>query len=203
MDTGYPPARLLACRHGVDRLRLIIGVSGGSGIPYALAVLRALHGLGVETHLIVSSGAKRVMTAEGGPTLPDLTALASVTHDDRDLAASVASGSYRTDGMLIVPCSAGTLAKVAHGFADNLLSRAAHVVLKERRRLVLVVREDPLPRPMLENMLKVHDAGATVMTASPGFYHAPEDVEELLHFVTARVLDQFGLDVPGFRRWKE
>ncbi|MEF2279544.1 UbiX family flavin prenyltransferase [Deinococcus sp. YIM 134068] len=184
-------------------MRLIIGVSGGSGIPYALAVLRALHGLGVETHLIVSSGAKRVMTAEGGPTLPDLTTLASVTHDDRDLAASVASGSYRTDGMLIVPCSAGTLAKVAHGFADNLLSRAAHVVLKERRRLVLVVREDPLPRPMLENMLKVHDAGATVMTASPGFYHAPGDVEELLHFVTARVLDQFGLDVPGFRRWKE
>lgn len=180
-----------------------MGVSGGSGIPYALAVLRALHGLGVETHLIVSSGAKRVMTAEGGPTLADLTALASVTHDDRDLAASVASGSFRTDGMLVVPCSAGTLAKVAHGFADNLLSRAAHVTLKERRRLVLVVREDPLPRPMLQNMLGVFDAGATVMTASPGFYHAPQDVEELLHFVTARVLDQFGLDVPGFKRWRE
>ncbi len=180
-----------------------MGVSGGSGIPYALGVLRALHGLGVETHLIVSSGAKRVMTAEGGPTLGDLTALASVTHEDRDLAASVASGSFRTDGMLVVPCSAGTLAKVAHGFADNLLSRAAHVTLKERRRLVLVVREDPLPRPMLENMLAVFDAGATVMTASPGFYHAPDSVEELLHFVTARVLDQFGLDVPGFRRWGE
>lgn len=203
MDTGYPPARLLACQHEAQGLRLVVGVSGGSGIPYALATLRALHGLGVETHLIVSSGAKRVMTAEGGPTLPDLTAWASVTHDDRGLAASVASGSYRTDGMLVVPCSAGTLAKVAHGFADNLLSRAAHVTLKERRRLVLVVREDPLPRPMLENMLKVHDAGATVMTASPGFYHAPGDVEELLHFVTARVLDQFGLDVPGFKRWRE
>ena len=88
-------------------------------------------------------------------------------------------------------------------FADNLLARAAHVTLKERRRLVLVLREDPLPRPMLTNMLTAFDAGATVMTASPGFYHAPETVEELLHFVTARVLDQFGLDVPGFRRWKE
>ena len=128
---------------------------------------------------------------------------ASIGPDDSTTAASVASGSYRTDGMLIVPCSAGTLAKVAGGFADNLLSRAAHVTLKERRPLVLVLREDPLPRPMLTNMLAAHDAGATLMTASPGFYHAPETVEELLHFVTARVLDQFGLDVPGFRRWKD
>lgn len=184
-------------------MRLVVGVSGGSGIPYAVGVLRALNELEVETHLVVSSGAKRVMSAEGGPQLPDLTALATHVHEDRDLAASVASGSYRTDGMLIVPCSAGTLAKVAHGFADNLVSRAAHVTLKERRPLVLVVREDPLPRPMLQNLLAVHDAGATVMTASPGFYHAPGSVEELLHFVTARVLDQFRLDVPGFKRWKE
>ncbi|MFC4640531.1 UbiX family flavin prenyltransferase [Deinococcus hohokamensis] len=185
-------------------MRLVVGVSGGSGIPYAYAALRALRDLGVETHLIVSSGAKRVMSAEGtGPQLADLSALASHVHEDRDLAASVASGSYRTAGMLIMPCSAGTLAKVAHGMADNLLSRAAHVTLKERRPLVLVVREDPLPRPMLLNMLASHDAGATVMTASPGFYHRPDTVEDLLHFVTARVLDQFGLDVPGFQRWKE
>lgn len=184
-------------------MKLVVGVSGGSGIPYALGVLRALRALDVETHLVVSSGAKRVMSAEGGPQLPELSALASQVHDDRDLAASVASGSFRTDGMLVIPCSAGTLAKVAHGLADNLLCRAAHVTLKERRPLVLVVREDPLPRPMLLNLLAAHDAGATVMTASPGFYHAPRDVEELLHFVTARVLDQFGLDAPGFRRWRE
>ncbi|AIZ46581.1 3-octaprenyl-4-hydroxybenzoate carboxy-lyase [Deinococcus radiopugnans] len=184
-------------------MRLVVGVSGGSGIPYAQSVLRALHGLGVEIHLVVSSGAKRVMSAEGGPQLADLTQYAAHVHEDRDLAASVASGSYRTDGMLVVPCSAGTLAKIAHGFADNLLSRAAHVTLKERRPLVLVLREDPLPRPTLQNMLAAHDAGATVMTASPGFYHAPRDVEELLHFVTVRVLDQFGLDAPGFKRWRE
>ena len=181
----------------------MVGVSGGSGIPYALDLLRALHTLDMETHLVVSSGAKRVMSAEGGPQLSDLTALASVVHDDRDLAASVASGSFRTGGMVVVPCSAGTLAKVAHGFADNLLSRAAHVTLKERRPLVLVVREDPMPRPMLQNMLAAHDAGATLMSASPGFYHAPESLGELLGFVTARVLDQFGLDLPGFRRWRE
>ena len=183
--------------------RLVVGVSGGSGIPYALGVLRALHGLGTETHLIVSSGAKRVMSLEGGPQLSDLTDLAHTVHDDRDLGASVASGSYRTAGMLVVPCSAGTLAKIAHGFADNLLSRAAHVTLKERRRLVLVTREDPLPRPMLHNMLLAHDAGATLMSASPGFYHAPKTVDELLHFVTARVLDQFGLEAGGFQRWGE
>ena len=182
-------------------MRLVVGVSGGSGIPYAHNVLQALQVLNVETHLVVTSGAKRVMAAEGGLGLADLSALASVTHEDRDLGASIASGSFRTDGMLIVPCSAGTLAKVAHGFADNLLSRAAHVTLKERRALVLVLREDPLPRPMLQNMLLAFDAGATIMTASPGFYHAPKDVEELLGFVTARVLDQFGLNVPEFRRW--
>lgn len=183
-------------------MRLVVGVSGGSGISYALDLLRVLHTLGTETHLVVSSGAKRVMTAEGGPQLSDLTALATHTPDDRDLAASVASGSYRTDGMVVIPCSAGTLAKIAHGFADNLLARAAHVTLKERRRLVLVLREDPMPRPMLSNMLLAHDAGATVMSASPGFYHTPETVDELLGFVTARVLDQFGLDAPGFRRWE-
>jgi 4-hydroxy-3-polyprenylbenzoate decarboxylase len=184
-------------------MRLVVGVTGGSGIPYALDTLRALHAAGVETHLVVSSGAKRVMSAEGGPTLADLGAVAAHTHDDRDLAASVASGSYRTQGMLVIPCSAGSLAKVAHGFADTLLTRAAHVTLKERRPLVLVVREDPLPRPTLLNLLAAHEAGATIMTASPGFYHAPRDVAELLHFVTARVLDQFGLDTPTFRRWGE
>ena len=183
--------------------RLVVGVSGGSGIPYALDILRSLRELEVETHLVVTSGAKRVMAAEGGVRLDELTALASVIHEDRDLGASIASGSFRTDGMLIVPCSAGTLAKVAHGFADNLVSRAAHVTLKERRPLVLVLREDPIPRPMLVNMLAAHDAGATVMSASPGFYHTPDSVEELLHFVTVRVLDQFGLEAGGFKRWGE
>lgn len=184
--------------------RLVVGVSGGSGMPYVPDLLGLLRDLGVETHLVVSSGAKRVMTAEGGgPQLADLTALATHVHEDRDLAAGIASGSFRTDGMVLLPCSAGTLAKVAQGFTDTLITRAAHVTLKERRRLVLVVREDPLPRPMLVNLLAAHDAGATVMTASPGFYHAPEDLNDLLRFVTARVLDQFGLDVPGFRRWRD
>lgn len=183
-------------------MRLVVGISGGSGIPYAVDILKTLQLLEVKTHVVISSGAKRVMTAEGGPQLSDLVPLATEVHDDRNLAASIASGSFRTDGMLIVPCSAGTLAKVAHGFADNLLSRAAHVTLKERRKLVLVLREDPLSRPMLNNMLAAYDAGATVMSASAGFYHVPQSIDELLSFVTARVLDQFGLNAPSFRRWK-
>jgi 4-hydroxy-3-polyprenylbenzoate decarboxylase len=184
-------------------VRIVVGVTGGSGIPYAREILAALRSLGVESHLVVTAGAARVLSAEGGGKISDLTSLASVTHDVRDLGASVASGSYRTDGMIVVPCSATTLAKVALGLGDNLVTRAAHVTLKERRRLVLVVREDPLSRPMLDNMLRAHDAGATVMTASPGFYHAPDSVQDLLGFVTARVLDQFGLDAKLMRRWGE
>lgn len=184
-------------------MRLVVGVSGGSGMPYALDMLRALQELEVETHLVVSSGAKRVMALEGNVTLSELQSCARAVHDDRDLGASIASGSFLTAGMLIVPCSAGTLAKVAQGLTDNLISRAAHVTLKERRRLVLVTREDPLSRPMLQNMLAVFDAGATIMTASPGFYHAPSDVGDMLRFVTARALDQFGLEAGRFQRWGE
>ena len=182
-------------------------MSGGSGMPYVPPLLTALRRLDVETHLIVTSGAARVLAGEaaaGGAALrvADLEALARVTHSDRDLGASIASGSYPTDGMLVLPCSAGTLAKVAAGFTDTLLTRAAHVTLKERRRLVLALREDPFSRPMLSNMLAAHDAGATVMSASPGFYHAPGSVDELLNFVVVRLLDQFGLDAGGLRRWE-
>lgn len=184
-------------------MRIVVGVTGGSGIPYAADVLGALKALGVESHLVVTAGAARVLASEGGGKVADLEALASVTHSDRDLGASVASGSFRTDGMIVVPCSATTLAKIALGLGDNLVARAAHVTLKERRRLVLVIREDPLPRAMLENMLRAFDAGATIMTASPGFYHAPKSVQDMLSFVTARALDQFGLDSGGMKRWGE
>lgn len=189
-------------------MRLVVGVSGGSGIPYVPPLLRALRRLEIETHLIVTAGAARVLADEasaGGPALrvADLEALASHVHSDRDLGASVASGSFRTGGMIVLPCSAGTLAKIATGQADTLLARAAHVTLKERRPLVLAVREDPFSRPMLVNALAAHDAGATLMTASPGFYHAPENVDELLNFVVARILDQFGLEAGLMRRWGE
>lgn len=183
--------------------RVVVGVSGGSGMLYALDLLRTLRPLPVETHLIVTSGAKQVIPTELTETVFDLEGLADVVHKDRDLGAAVASGSFRASGMVIVPCSAGTLAKVAQGFTDNLVSRAAHVTLKERRPLVLVVREAPFSRPMLQNMLLAHDAGASVLPASPGFYHRPQTIEALIGTVTARSLDLLGIDNDRAQRWKD
>ncbi len=192
----------------MSRRRVIVALSGGSGIPYALDLLQALRsaaddGTALESHLIVTSGAKLVLPTELDVGLGELQALADVVHKDHDLAAPIASGSFPMHAMVVVPCSAGTLAKVALGLADNLVSRAAHVTLKERRPLVLVVREAPYPRPMLQNMLAAHDAGAVIMPASPGFYHRPVSVPELLHGVTARVLDLIGIANDHAPRWKE
>lgn len=183
--------------------RIVVGVSGGSGIVYARDLLRTLRAAGVAIDLVVSAGAKHVIAAELDGSLHDLEALADVVHKDTDLGASIASGSHRFDGMAIVPCSAGTLAKVAQGFTDTLLTRAAHVTLKERRPLVVVVREAPYSRPMLVNMLAANDAGAVVMPASPGFYHRPQAIEDLLGSVTGRVLDHLGVPHARTPRWKE
>lgn len=183
--------------------RLIIGVTGGSGAVYAFDLLRTLAPAGCETHLVVTAGAKHVLASEAGGGYHQLVQLADVVHDDHDLGAAIASGSFRARAMVAVPCSAGTLAKVAHGLTDNLVSRAAHVTLKERRPLLLVVREAPYSRPMMENMIRAHDAGAVIMPASPGFYHRPSDVPDLIGSVTARVLDHLGIAHARSPRWKD
>lgn len=170
---------------------------------YALDLLRTLKGLPLETHLVVTNGAKQVIPTELDETALELEALAEVVYKDSDLGAAISSGSFRAHGMVVVPCSSGTLAKVAHGLTDNLVSRAAHVTLKERRPLVLVVREAPFSRPMLQNMLTAHDAGAVILPASPGFYHRPETVDDLVGTVTARTLDLLGVDNARARRWRE
>lgn len=182
-------------------IRLVVGVTGASGVQYALDFLQTCATLGLETHLVVSQGAARVFAAETDVSLAVIRAMASVWHDDRDLGASVASGSFPSLGMVVIPCTGGTLAKIAHGLADTLITRAAQVTLKERRPLVLVPREAPYSRPFLEAMLKAHDAGARIIPASPGFYARPETVEDLLGFITARVLDQFGLSNERSPRW--
>ncbi len=182
----------------------MVAVSGGSGMIYAVDLLQALSVLpGVETHLVITAGAKLVLPSESDLSLKQLEAMAHVVHKDSDLAAPISSGSFRAHGMVIAPCSAGTLAKVALGLADNLVSRAAHVSLKERRPLLLLVREAPYPRPMLQNMLAAHDAGAVILPASPGFYHRPESVDDLVHGITARALDLLGLEHRHGRRWKD
>ena len=184
--------------------RVVVAVSGGSGLVYAVDLLQALGSVpGVERHLIVTAGAKQVLPTELDLGLHALEALADVVHKEADLGAPIASGSFRAHGMVVVPCSAGTLAKVAQGFTDNLVARAAHVCLKERRPLVLTLREAPYSRPMLANMLAAHDAGAVVMPASPGFYHRPATVAELVAGVTARTLDLLGFEHEHAPRWKD
>ncbi len=183
--------------------RLVVGISGGSGIVYALDLLDTLVSLPIESHVVVTAGAKRVMAEEHKEAVPDLKMQADVVHSNKDLGAGISSGSYRTLGMVVVPCSSGTLAKIAQGFTDNLLTRAAHVTLKERRPLVLVIREAPFSRPMLMNMLAVHDAGAIVLPAAPSFYHQPGSITELIGTVTARVLDRVGIAHNRSSRWKE
>lgn len=184
-------------------VRVVVGVTGGSGVVYAFDLLEALADAPVETHVVVTAGAKQVLPSETDATYHDLIGLADHVHDDRDLGAGIASGSFRAAGMVIVPCSAGTLAKVALGLTDNLVSRAAHVTLKERRPLLLVVREAPYSRPMLDNMVRAHDAGATILPASPGFYHRPADVPALIGTVTARTLDHLGIPHARSPRWKD
>ena len=182
--------------------RVVVGVSGASGMPSALDLLEALKDL-AEVHLVLSQGAKRVLWEEMGLSPKDLHALAHRVYKDQDLGAPIASGSFPTRGMVVVPCSATTLAKVATGLADTLLTRAAYVHLKERRPLVLVLRETPLPLPTLRAMVQAAEAGATILPASPGFYHRPKEIRDLLGFVTQRILDHLGL--PGKRapRWGE
>ncbi len=184
--------------------RVVVGISGASGIPYAKDLLETLRRTGgLEVHLVATDGARRVAADELGAPLDDLAALADVVHPNKDVGASIASGSFRTVGMVVVPCSATTLSKVAWGVCDNLLTRAAYVHLKERRPLVLVPREAPLPLPTLEAMVKAAQAGATILPASPGFYSRPKTIDDLLGFVTQRILDLLGIEGDRSPRWKE
>lgn len=181
---------------------MVVGLTGASGMPYALDLLEALRGL-AEVHLVVSQGAKRVLWEEMGLSPKDLYPLASRVYKDSDLGAPIASGSFPTRGMVVVPCSATTLGKVALGLADTLLTRAAYVHLKEKRPLILVPRETPLPLPTLRAMVQVAEAGAVVLPASPGFYHRPKEIGDLLGFITQRILDHLGLEAKRAPRWGE
>jgi polyprenyl P-hydroxybenzoate/phenylacrylic acid decarboxylase-like protein len=184
--------------------RLIVGVSGSSAPRLGLAVLRALRAAGdLEIHLVLSRGATRGIAAElGDGAAAEFTALADVSYQPGNLAAAVASGSFRTDGMVVVPCSMRTLAAVATGDTGDLLTRAADVCLKERRRLVLVTRETPLNLIHIRNMETVTLAGGVIMPPVPAFYHRPETIDDLLRQTAGKVLDLFGIEHRLFRRWE-
>lgn len=183
--------------------RLVVGVTGASGAALAVEVLRLLRDASVETHLIVSRGARLSIHHElGEDGVAQLEALAAHVHAPGDLAAPVASGSFRTDGMIVVPCSMRSLAAIAHGLGDNLLTRAADVTLKEKRRLVIAPREAPLHEGHLESMLKLARMGAVIAPPVPPFYTRPESVEAMVREIAARMVEWAGVD-PGDRltRW--
>jgi flavin prenyltransferase len=184
--------------------RLIIGISGASGVIYGIRLLETLkQRTDVETHLVVSKAAERTIAEETDFRISDVRALAAVVHPVTDLGASIASGSFPTAGMVVAPCSIQTLASVAYCKADNLLTRAADVVLKERRKLVLLVRETPLHRGHLKAMLEASEAGAVILPPMPAFYSRPKTLDDVVNHTVGRVLDQFGLEHNLFRRWGE
>jgi len=175
--------------------RIVVGLSGASGATIGVRLLAALRRVGRhETHLVVSSSGVVTAAQELGLARGDLDAMADVVHHVRDIGASVASGSFATDGMVIAPCSMKTLAAVAHGYADNLLTRAADVSLKERRRLVLVVRETPLNLAHLRNMTLATEMGAIVMPPVPAFYAHPQTIDDVVDHTVGRILDLFGIE---------
>lgn len=176
-----------------DKRRIIAAVTGASGAPYARALLRALAAEDVQVHLVASRAGKLVYELETGRPLSEDLPPSVRLYDEGDFTAPFASGSYVTEGMVIVPCTMGTLAAIAGGLSQNLIHRAADVCLKERRKLVLAPRETPLNRIHLTNMLRASEAGAIILPPMPGFYHRPQSVDDLVNFVVARILDQFGI----------
>jgi 4-hydroxy-3-polyprenylbenzoate decarboxylase len=181
--------------------RLVVGISGASGAVYGIRLLEVLRDSGVETHLVMSAASRRVALLESGRTPQQIEALASFSYADNDLEAPVASGSFPVMGMVVAPCSIKSLSAIAHCFSETLLVRAADVALKERRRLVLVVRETPLHLGHLRLMTTVTEYGAVVLPPIPGFYHSPRDLDGLVDHTVGKILDQFELDHDLYRRW--
>jgi 4-hydroxy-3-polyprenylbenzoate decarboxylase len=185
------------------RPRLIVAITGATGAIYGVRLLEMLRDAAVETHLIISPWGRRTLLHETSYTVDHVTRLADVTYLANDQGAAISSGSFLTLGMAVVPCSMRTLAAIAHGLGDNLVHRAADVVLKERRKLLLAPREAPLSDIHLENMLKLSRMGAIICPPMPGFYQRPETIDDIVAQTVVRILDQFGvhLDSPG--RWGE
>lgn len=184
--------------------RLIVAITGASGSVYGIRTLEILRAVpDVETHLVLSPSAIRTLAEETDYTAEQVRALADVVHSFRDIGASIASGSYRTEGMLVAPCSVKTLAGIAHCFSDELILRAADVCLKERRRLVLMFRETPLHAGHVALLDQVTRSGAIVMPPVPGFYHRPRSIDDIVNQSVGRALDLFGIDPLIVKRWKE
>jgi 4-hydroxy-3-polyprenylbenzoate decarboxylase len=181
--------------------RLIVGITGATGVIFGVRLLETLVGSGIETHLVVSKWAQQTLGHETTMTMAELNGLATVNYAPGDMGAAISSGSFHTDGMVIVPCSVRSLAAVAHGMGDHLVHRAADVVLKERRKLVLVARETPLNEIHLNNMLMLARMGAVILPPVPAFYNHPESLDDMVDHIVMRILDQFDMPKELMARW--
>ncbi len=181
--------------------RLIVGISGASGIIYGVRILQALQGTGIETHLVMSDSARITLGAEMDLSIKDVEALASVVHNAKNIGATISSGSFKTMGMVVAPCSIRSLSEIAYGMTTSLLTRAADVVLKERRRLVLMVRETPLHAGHLRAMTQANENGAILMPPVPAFYAKPQSLDEMVNHSVGRCLDLFDIDTDLVNRW--
>lgn len=182
--------------------RIIVGISGASGIIYGIRTLELLRAASVETHLVMSKAAEMTLAYESSMTIKDVRALAHTFHPAGDIGASISSGSFRTDGMIVVPCSIKTMSEINTGVTSSLLSRAADVILKERRRLVLAVRETPLHSGHLRTLLQLSDLGAIICPVVPAFYNKPETIADIVNHTVGRMLDLLDIDCDVVRRWK-
>ena len=181
--------------------RLVVGIAGASGVIYGVRLLEHLRGTGVETHLILSEAGRRNIEIETTYHADDVADMATRVYDNRDVGAALASGSFLTDGMVVAPCTIKTLSGIANSFTTNLLIRAADVTLKEKRRLVLVVRETPLHKGHLRLMTMAADLGAHILPPVPSFYHGPKTIEDILDQTIGKVFDHMGIEHHLFKRW--
>jgi 4-hydroxy-3-polyprenylbenzoate decarboxylase len=182
--------------------RLIIGISGASGTVYGIRMLELLRGTDIETHLVMSKSAELTLAYETDYKTKDIRSLASVNHPNTDIGATISSGSFHTMGMVVAPCSIKTMSEIATGVTGSLLSRAADVVLKERRRLVLAVRETPLHGGHLRTMTQLADMGAIIAPIMPAFYNRPKTIDDIINHTVGRLLDLFGIDNTMVKRWQ-
>ena len=182
--------------------RIIVGITGASGVIYGIRLLEVLKELDMETHLVLTDEAKKNILLETTHTVEDVKGLAYKVHNIKNLAAPISSGSFKTEGMVIAPCTIKTLSGVAHSYAENLLIRAADVTLKERRRLILVVRETPLHKGHLELMNQVADLGGVILPPVPAFYHSPRRIEDLIDQTVGKILDLMEIDHSLYKRWE-
>lgn len=182
--------------------RLIVGISGASGAPLAVALLKVLRDTPVQTHLIITRSGEMTLRQECGMTQEEISALADVTYSNTNIGARPASGSFKTMGMVVIPCSMKTVAGIHSGYSDNLLLRTADVTLKERRKLVLVARECPLSTLHLRNLYELSQMGAVILPPVLSYYNHPESVEAASNHIVGKILDQFGLEASNFCRWE-